>query len=341
MIAIVLFCSAFSDKLHFYRGLLQSGVDHGFEHAHEYIEQQRTELADLWAARAAEVAKTSFKDDGYVVLPTDTNDVSSYTDIYVRLGGVIRMPVDEHTASIKMASPAQRKTQTASDLRQYQTAVCRMLSFCNVDDDFNIDLSQKKTFLQLNYIEITISKDVPVLFKRKKHIEFELRTQLSTGEIIVKDFSLDTAPSRQKRFKQYTSYSKWGYCSIRDEHLFPYYWQHKIKKGCPVGCGPVAWAMVFGYYDRRSYYKTSTFGTGSQDLYRCGSDGMTGSKSCRAPKYSSDSRIRKYIERIAKTLGTWCIFKHGATPAYKMDRINGFFKVFNLFTLLIYCYMSN
>ena len=287
------------------------------------------------------MAKTSFKADGHVVLSTDTNDVSSYTEIYIRLGGVIRMPLDEHTVSINVGAPAQRKTQTASDIRQYQTAVCRMLSSCNVDVDLNIDLSQKKTFLQLNYIEITISKDVPVLFKRKAHIEFELRIQLSTGEIIVKHFSLDTAPSRQKRFKQYTCYSSWGYCSIRDEGLFPYYWQHKIKKGCPVGCGPVAWAMVFGYYDRRSHYKTSTYGSGSQDLYRCGSSGTTGSKSCVAPKYSGDTRLKKYIEKIAKTLGTWCIFSNGATPAYKMDNIKGFFKVFNLFTLLIYCYMSN
>ena len=255
------------------------------------------------------------------------------------------MPVDEHTVSIKMTSPAQRKTQTASDLRQYQTAVCRMLSFCNVINDFNIDLSKKKTFLQLNYIEITISKDVPVLFKRTQHIEFEMRKELSTGEIIMKHFSLDTAPSRQKRgkhfFKEYTSYSSWGYCSIRYEKLFPSYWQHDIRKNCAVGCGPVAWAMVFGYYDRRSHAKPSNFGTGSQYLYRSGSDGTTGSKKCEAPKYSDDSRIKKYIERMARILGTWCINEQGATPAYKMDHIKGFFKVFNFFTLLIYCDIYN
>ena len=326
--------------------LLQSGDDPRFEHAHEYIEQQRSELAALWAARAAEVAKTSFKDDGHVVLPTDTNDVPSYTEIYVRLGEVIRMPVDEHTVSIKVAYSAQRKTQTASDLRQYQTAVCRMLSFCNVNDDFNIDLSKKKTFLQLNYIEFIISKDVPVLFKRKQHIEFELRKELSTGEIIVKHFSLDTAPSRQKRgkhfFKEYTSYSNWGYCSIRYENLFPSYWQHKLSNGCRVGCGSVAWAMVFGYYDRRSHEKPSTYGTGSQDLFRCGNDGTTGSKRCKAPKYSYDSPIKKYTETIAKILGTWCTRKkQGATSAHKMDRIKGFFRVFNWFTVLIYCDISN
>ena len=315
------------------RVLLQSGEDPRFEHAHEYIEQQRSELAALWAARAAEVAKTSFKADGHVVLPTDTNDVSSYTEIYIRLGGVIRMAVDKHTVSIKVVFPAQRKMLPANDLKQHQAALCRMLSLCNVDDNFNIDLSQKKTFMDLNKIEIALSKDVPVLLKRKEHIEFELRKQLSTGEVIVKHFCLDTAPSRQKRSKEYPRYSNWKNCSIPDEGLFPDYWQHNIRKNCPVGCGPVAWAMVFGYYDRRSHDKTSTYGTGSQDLYRCGSDGTTGSKSCEAPKYSTDSRTRKYIDSIAKILGTWCIFKQGPTPSFKMDNIKGFFKVFNKCTL--------
>ena len=87
-----------------------------------------------------------------------------------------------------------------------------------------------------------------------------------------------------------------------------------------VGCGPVAWAMVLGYYDRRSHIKTSTFGTGSQDLYRCGPDGMTGSKRCVAPPDSNRDkiRLRKYIEQLARTLGTWCIFKNGAIPTSKI-----------------------
>ena len=274
------------------------------------------------------MAKTSFKDDGHVVLPTDTNDASSYTEVYVHLGGVIRIPIPEDTVSLKIGYPTDRQTRPVIGPGQYLEAVCLMLSFCSVDDGFGIDLSKKKTFLQLNYIEITISKDVPVLFKRKQHIEFELRKELSAGEIIVKHFSLDTAPSRQKRSRQYTSYSSWNYCSIGDEHLFPYYWQHQIRDDCAVGCGPVAWAMVFGYYDRRSHEKTPTYGTGSQDLYRCGSDGTTGSKNCEAPKESDESRIQKYTETIAKIVGTKCMKKQGATAAHKMDHIESFFKVF-------------
>ncbi|MEG7521770.1 MAG: hypothetical protein M3H12_01525, partial [Chromatiales bacterium] len=127
-------------------------------------------LAALWEARAAEVAKTAFKDDGHVVLPTDTNDVSSYTEIYVHLGEVIRIPVDETTVSVKVGYSGERKTQTTTKSRRVHAAMCRMLSFCSVDDDFSIDLSHTKTLLQLSYIEIAISKRVPVLFNGKQSI---------------------------------------------------------------------------------------------------------------------------------------------------------------------------
>ena len=310
--------------------MLQSGEDARFEHAHEYIEQQRSELAALWAARAAEVAKTSFKADGHVVLPTDTNDVSSYTEVYVHLGGVIRIPIHEDTVSLKIGYPADRQTPPVIGSGQYLEAVCRILSFCRVDDGFGIDLSHKKTLLRLSYIEIAISMHVPALFSNRRSVEFELRLQLSTGEVRVTHYSLDSTLSRQKRSRQYTAYATKVFCAIPWETYFPNYWQHDIKTNCPVGCGPVAWAMIFGYYDRRSHYKSSTFGTGSRDLFRCGSDGTTGSNGCVAPVNSNNDKIKKYTEKIAKTLGTWCIFKNGATPVYKMDRIEDFFKVFTL-----------
>ena len=315
--------------------LLQSGEDPRIEHAHEYIEQHRSVLAALWTARAADVAKTSVWEDEQIVLPPDTNDVSNYTEIYVHRGGVIRIPVDEDTVSVKVRYLADRKTQTSTDLMRYQTAVCGMLSFCSVDNDFSIDLSQKKTVQLMNYIEIAISKDVPVLFNGKKSVEFELRVQLSTGEVMLKHYSLDTTHTRQKRFKEYTSYSNWHQCSIPDEQFFPNYWQHDITKDCPVGCGPVAWAMVFGYYDRRSQEKPETYGTGSEGLYRCGSDGTTGNKSCEAPSNSSSDRMKKYIEEINKELGTLCIYKSGATPAFMMDRIKDFFQVRFTYTLIV------
>ena len=62
-----------------------------------------------------------------------------------------------------------------------------------------------------------------------------------------------------------------------------------------VGCGPVAWAQVFGYYDRRAHSGSGS--SASQSLYRCGTDGTTGSNSCQAPKYN-DNRMKNYIGKM-------------------------------------------
>ena len=124
-----------------------------------------------------------------------------------------------------------------------------VLSSCNVDDDFIIDLSQKKTFLQLNYIEIAL--------QRETEHRFELRKQLSTGKVIVKHFSLDTAPETMARVHQI----------LQLEILF-----HKIRELIPelLAAGSLAllqrWLWTRGLGDgawllRPSHIKTSTFGT--------------------------------------------------------------------------------
>ena len=317
--------------------IFQTGDDPNFEHAHEYIEQNIAQLAALWAVRASEVAKEGIWEETEVISSTDTNEVTSFTQGYIQPGGMIRVPVDKDTVSVKVKYTPDSKTQTTEDILRMQHAVCQIISKCDVDDDSSISLLQNTSVLHLNYVEVEISKDIPDALNGSQSVDFELRLEKISGEISLKYYSLDTTRHRQKRFKQYKDFSPWNTKSIPDENYFPSYWQHRIKKGCAVGCAPVAWAMVFGYFDRRSHYKPSTYGSGSQGLYRCGSDGTTGGTYCVAPGYSNfDSRLRNYIEYMSKVLGTWCIFKNGATPGYKMDRVKGFFKVYNEHSIYTY-----
>lgn len=70
-----------------------------------------------------------------------------------------------------------------------------------------------------------------------------------------------------------------------------------------VGCGPVAWAQVFGYFDRRGHEPRGNMG--SRQLYRCGSDGTIGNDTCEAPpKMAGDTRIQNYIKKMAQILGS-------------------------------------
>ena len=309
--------------------LLQSGDDPNFEHAHEFVDTYINKLEELWRARADEVNRQSIWTENKVALSTESNEVTTFSEDYIRPGGVIRVPVDDDTASMKLKYQSEHNMQSTEEVTQVQKAMCQMISSCDVDNDCSIDLSQKKSVLHLNYIELEISKDIAPAFRGRHSVEFELRVEQASGAVIVRHYSLDTTKHRQKRYKQYKSYSKWSQRMIPRSDFFPHYWQIRMANGCKVGCGPVAWAMVFGYYDIRSHKKKSSFGTGSQSLYGCGSDGTSGKRSCVAPSKTSDNkydkRLRKYIEHIHYRIGTWC--HTGATPAHKMDRIKGFFQV--------------
>lgn len=92
-------------------------------------------------------------------------------------------------------------------------------------------------------------------------------------------------------------------------HQFPY-------GGCPVGCGPVAWAMLFGWADRQAepgspYY---SYWWPRWGIYR--QDGGYGSNAV-APRFMDDG-IRNIIREINSHVGTFCLWGGGATWQHKM-----------------------
>ena len=283
--------------------LFQSDHDPNFEHAHECSGLNISTTAAEWAARAADVARETIWDDTQVISSNDTNEVTRFTQHYVEPGGMIRVLLDNDTLLLWV------DYISASDPHDpalvMQEAVCQMISYCDVDYGYIISLLQRRSDLNLNYIELEISKDVPTALKGRQTVDFELRVKNIYDEDRVDYYILDMTRQSTKRSKEYTSYSNWSTTSIPDEYYFPSYRQHWVSPDCPVGSGPVAWAVVFGYYDRRSHMLSAKYGNSSWDLYRCGIDGTTGSNGCVAPMHSpkNDKRLRNYVEHIAKVLG--------------------------------------
>ncbi|XP_048576976.1 uncharacterized protein LOC116604396 [Nematostella vectensis] len=113
-----------------------------------------------------------------------------------------------------------------------------------------------------------------------------------------------TSPERDLRSDDSPSFltldrrgwSGWSIWSVPKESEFPDYDQF-TQDGvrCLVGCGPVAWAMVFGYYDRLAA-TSSSYGYSSR-LYRC--NGADGSPSCIPPKSNNDI-LRRYSRTSIK-----------------------------------------
>lgn len=83
--------------------------------------------------------------------------------------------------------------------------------------------------------------------------------------------------------------------------------------GCQIGCGPVAWTMLFGWADRQAGtgnpYWAPRFG-----LYR--QNGGYGADVI-AP-ISQDQGIRNVIQEVRGYVNTFCIFDSGATWPWEM-----------------------
>lgn len=82
---------------------------------------------------------------------------------------------------------------------------------------------------------------------------------------------------------------------------------------CMVGCGPVAWAMVFGWADRQAA-TGSPYWSGRWGIYR--QDGRRGSDAL-APIYP-DVGTGNVIREIRGQVGTFCSFGSGATVPWSM-----------------------
>ncbi len=101
-------------------------------------------------------------------------------------------------------------------------------------------------------------------------------------------------------------------------------WYHQFAYGdCPVGCGPVAWAMLFGWADRQAeqgstYY---SYWQGKWGIYR--QNGGYGPNAV-APRFMDDG-IRNIIQEINDHVGTFCLWGGGATRPWTMWRAYYYF----------------
>lgn len=100
----------------------------------------------------------------------------------------------------------------------------------------------------------------------------------------------------------------------REGYDFPDYEQHSCCGGCKSGCSPVAWAQVFGYYDRLGYSLDSKY---SGYIYR---DRLT-----KAPLWLTDE-VERFVEDIRSQVHTTCANGEGGTLRTKMYLIAPWFR---------------
>jgi hypothetical protein len=93
----------------------------------------------------------------------------------------------------------------------------------------------------------------------------------------------------------------------------PRYYQFDYD-GCKVGCGPVAWAILFCWGDRQAE-TGNPYWSGRWGLYR--KNGGRGGNDI-APLSMTDG-VRNVIREIHDHVGTFCAFGNGATYPWRMS----------------------
>jgi hypothetical protein len=106
----------------------------------------------------------------------------------------------------------------------------------------------------------------------------------------------------------------WKYYWATGKHnAQPSYGQYQYG-GCLVGCGPVAWAMLFGWADRQAA-NGNAYWAPRWGIYR-----VNGGKGANAvAPLDQDAGIRNVIEEIRGQVGTFCVGSNGATWPWNMD----------------------
>jgi hypothetical protein len=83
--------------------------------------------------------------------------------------------------------------------------------------------------------------------------------------------------------------------------------------GCAVGCGPVAWSMLFGWADRQAA-TGNAYWAPRIGIYR--QNGGRGADAV-AP-LTQDAGVNNVIVEVRGQVGTFCAFGSGATPPWGM-----------------------
>lgn len=94
---------------------------------------------------------------------------------------------------------------------------------------------------------------------------------------------------------------------------------------CAVGCGPVAWAMLFGWGDYQAHDGNATW-SARTGLYRTdgGTTASGASSSAVAPLSGNTWGIENVMRELNTLMGTWCIGSSGATWPSRMDDAQGY-----------------
>ena len=233
-------------------------------------------------------------------------------------GSVVKLALGERLRSVNVyvTSYGNRgfRPKSYSEWQKWQRKLCKVLvDVCQEGSSKVNPLAVKKTPNHLSYLKLEIHGSLRFVQKvlEGREIGFVVRIKRQQQGVIIKHYAINLHP---KRFGRSPPPGSGNRKIPGADYDMPDYDQHKCCGNCWSGCSPVAWAQVFGYYDRRASRSYSIF---SPRIY--------GDSNKIAPKTMTDE-VKPFVEDIRRQVKTRCKSGQGATYTSKMHRIEPWFR---------------
>ena len=230
-------------------------------------------------------------------------------------GSIVELALGERFKSVHIYVTDNDNTRMRPRSRsRWQQKLCKvLLDVCHPDGSTKVASSAiKEKPNHLSYLKLEAHANWTFVGNvlQWREIGFVVEINGRKNEVIKKHFAIDLHPQRTRR----STWKTVSRVSIPSEHEIPNYDQFICcPNSCRSGSGAVAWAQVFGYYDRLA--ASSSFSSKfSATLF--------GDSSKKAPLSMTDG-VKSFVETIRPWLQTSC---GGITSSSDMHRIAPWFR---------------
>ena len=225
-------------------------------------------------------------------------------------GSFMKLALGERFRSVDVYVSGDSRMRPSSR-SEWQQRLCKVLvDVCKPEGSTKVNPTAiMETPNHLSYLKLELRGNRTLVgnLLQWREIGFVVEIKGRNNEVIKKHFAIDLQAGKRSRRSLTTK-------SIPGEYNdFPDYDQHDCC-GCKSGCSPVAWAQVFGYFDRRAWRLGWFF---SPRIY--------GDASIVAPLYLTDD-VEDFVEDIRRQVQTFCRNGEGATYRSKMHYIAPWFR---------------
>jgi len=292
----------------------------------QMVKQDLDGFERQWRVRAAQTLSKSVWATTDVIFKGKENKKNYIVAEGLSPGTIVKFALGKRFKSVDVyVTDSGGSPMRSSSRSGWQQKLCKVLvGVCLPDGSTTVTSSaigKMPNHLPYLKVEVHANRTFVGNVLKWREIRFAVEIKGHKNRVIKKHFSINLNSRRTRRSSWNTLYE----VSVPSEKDFPDYDQHICCYGCHSGSGPVAWAQIFGYYDRLAARSSSKF---SPALYE--------GSSKKAP-LSMTTGVKKFVETIRPWTSTSC---SGGTSSSRMHFIAPWFRARQGLTSRVVSYLE-